>query len=311
MMPNTILVLGAGELGLPILHALSHLASSTFTPPSSAPTITVLLRPSRTRQLSQFHDLGIEVLEADISTSTTSDLASHFKRFDTIISATGFSSGPGTQLRLARAVLEAGGVRHYYPWQFGVDYDIIGPEAAGGLFREQCQVREMLRCQEKTKWTIVSTGMFTTFLFEPFFGVVDRAEAGSGKELVVRALGDWENKVTVTTPDDIGKVVAELVLRDLRTGVVFTGGDTVSYGQLAEAVERKVGKEKVQREVWSLDFLRKELEKDPKNGIKRYRVVFAEGRGVSWDKASTVNVERGIETTDLQGFLTSKADIVR
>ncbi|KAL8703754.1 MAG: hypothetical protein Q9201_003052, partial [Fulgogasparrea decipioides] len=262
--------------------------------------------------LSQLHDLGIQILEADISTSTASDLASHFTRFETIISATGFASGPGTQLKLARAVLEAaGGVRHYLPWQFGVDYDVIGPEAARGLFREQCHVRELLRRQEKVKWTIVSTGMFTTFLFERSFGVVEGADAGSGAEVVVRALGDWENRVTVTTPEDIGKVVAELVLRYHRTGVVFTGGDTVTYRQLAEAVERKVGKGKVQREVWTLDFLRKELERDPENGIKRYRLVFAEGRGVSWEKASTVNVEWGIETTDLEGFLASKAEIVK
>ncbi|KAL8690004.1 MAG: hypothetical protein Q9218_004454 [Villophora microphyllina] len=313
--PKSILVIGAGELGLPVLHSLSHLAS-TFSP-SSRPTITALFRPStlsspsssQSRVVSSLHELNVQFLAVDIASSTASELATYFRKYETIISYTGFSGGPGTQLKLAQAVLEAG-VYWYYPWQFGVDYDIIGPEAASGLFREQCDVRQLLRGQTKTKWTIISTGMFTTFLFEPSFGVIDKVEKGSGKEVVVRALGGWDNKVSLTTPDDIGKVVADLVLRDLRTGVVFTAGDTVSYGQLADAVEEKVGKEKVRRQLWSLEHLQTELERDPENGIKRYRVIFAEGRGVSWEKPSTVNEERGITTTDLKSFVASKDTVV-
>lgn len=204
-------------------------------------------------------------------------------------------------MKLAQAVLEAG-IAHYYPWQFGVDYDIIGPDAAGGLFREQCHVRELLRAQEATKWTIVSTGMFTSFLLEPFFGVVEQASEG----VVVRALGRWENQVTVTTPEDIGRIVAELVLRDRRTGVVYTAGDTVSYHQVADLIEQRIGKEKVQKEVWNLDYLRRELGQDPENAIKKYRVVFAEGRGVSWKREVAVNHLGSIQTTDVRSFLTSK-----
>ncbi|KAL8651381.1 MAG: hypothetical protein Q9210_003284 [Variospora velana] len=313
-MSPSILVLGAGELGLPILHSLANL-SSTISP-SLRPTLTVLLRPStmespfasKALELSSLRALGITFLAADISASTATELASHFKNYDTVISCTGFSGGPGTQLKLAQAALEAE-VKHYYPWQFGVDYDIIGPDAAGGLFREQCEVRQLLRAQQKTKWTVVSTGMFTSFLFEPFFGVVDATAAeGKGKKVIVRALGGWENRVTVTTPEDIGKIVAALVLRDQKTGVVFTAGETISYEQLADLVERHVGEEMVQREVWDLEYLRGELGKDPEDAIKKYRVVFAEGKGVSWKQASAANVQLGIETTDVERFLSSRKD---
>ncbi|KAL8850744.1 MAG: hypothetical protein Q9221_004312 [Calogaya cf. arnoldii] len=308
---SQILVLGAGELGLPILHSLSHLASKF--PSTSCPSITLLIRqsflsspsPSKSLELAQLRNLGISFLTADIATSTATDLAFHFRQFNIIVSCTGFAGRPGTQLKLAHAVCEAG-VAHYYPWQFGVDYDIIGPEAANEIFREQCEVRGLLRGQEKTKWTIVSTGMFTSFLFEAFFGVVEGLEAaGDGGEVVVRALGSWENEVTLTTPEDIGRVVSRLVLHDQRTGVVFTSGDTISYGRLADLVEAKIGR-KARREVWSLDFLRAELEADPENQIKKYRCLFAEGKGVSWDRASTVNEELNIETTNVQGFLSSR-----
>ncbi|KAI4227279.1 MAG: hypothetical protein L6R36_002548 [Xanthoria steineri] len=310
---SRVLVLGAGELGLPILCSLSHLGSNSS--PASRPAITLLVRPStlsspspsKTQELAHLRDLGVSFLAADIAASdNATELASHFQRFDIIISCTGFAGGPGIQLKLARAVC-AVGVAHYYPWQFGVDYDVIGPEAANGIFREQCEVRRLLRGQDKTKWTIVSTGMFTSFLFEAFFGVVEGLEtAGSDGEAVVRALGSWGNQVTVTTPEDIGRVVSKLVLEDQRAGVVFIAGDTVSYGRLADLVETQIGR-KVRREVWSLDFLRAELETDPENQIKKYRYLFAEGKGVSWDWASTVNEELNIKTTNVQGFLSSKA----
>ncbi|KAL8715953.1 MAG: hypothetical protein Q9220_000620 [cf. Caloplaca sp. 1 TL-2023] len=321
---SNILILGAGELGIPIIHSL-HALSLRY-PPSSRSTLTVLLRPSTLsslspsppqsqlpNKLSSLSNLSIKYLAGDISTSTVADLAAHFKNFDVVVGCTGFSGGTGTQLKLAHAVLEAG-VQHYYPWQFGVDYDIIGPDAAGGIFSEQCEVRELLRGQAKTKWTIVSTGMFTSFLFEPSFGVVDKEEAAKGHEgggmVVVRALESWKNKVTVTTPEDIGKVVAELVISDLREGVVFTAGDTLTYGQVADLLEDKLGKGKVRRELWTLDYLQDELRKDPQNGIKRYRVIFAEGNGVSWEKSSTVDKELGIETKDVRSFLSSKYDLL-
>lgn len=87
--------------------------------------------------------------------------------------------------------------------------------------------------------------------------------------------------MTVTRPQDIGTVVARLVLGDGRTGVVFTAGDTVSYEQqLAGFVEGRVGERKsTEREIWGQKSLQAELEKDPQNQIKKYRCIFAEGTG--------------------------------
>ncbi|KAL8963419.1 MAG: hypothetical protein Q9183_005012 [Haloplaca sp. 2 TL-2023] len=281
--------------------------------PTSVATFAISSGVVSVTPFSHLRALNITFLPLDITASSTSTLASTFTPFTTILSCTGFAGPAGTQLKLASAVLEAG-VQHYYPWQWGVDYDIIGPRAGNGLFAEQCRVRELLRGQGGVKWTIVSTGMFMTFLFEGVFGVIenDKGEGGEGGTVLVRALGSWENKVTVTTPEDIAKVATELICKEgkQRTGVVFTAGDTVSYGELADMVEEKVGKEMVKRELWDLDYLRSELENDPENGLKRYRVVFAEGRGVSWDKGVTVNEERGIETTDLKSFLAAREKVV-
>lgn len=290
-MNNTsILVLGAGELGMAVLRNLvSRVASSSGT------IVTVLLRPSsihphtpsKQRDIAELRSLGVHLLPGDLADPTTA-LTALFKGFHTVIGCTGFVTGRGLQLKLARAVLDAG-VKRYFPWQFGVDYDVIGRGSAQDLFDEQLDVRDLLQSQDRTEWIIVSTGMFTSFLFEPSFGVVDLAQN------TVHALGSWDTAVTVTTPEDIGVLAAEICFAEPRIAnrVVYTAGDTVTYGQLADIVDSVLGR-KVRRVEWSVPELKDELAKDPADAIKKYRVVFAEGKGVSWDMDKTFNAQRGI-----------------
>jgi hypothetical protein len=163
---------------------------------------------------------GIDVVEGDVAEFTSQQLAATFSSFDTIINCCGIGMAPGTQLKVAEAAI-ASGCRKYFPWQFGVDYEAIGRDSAQDLFTEQLDVRDLLRSQTKVKWLIVSTGIFTSFIFEPHFGVI------SQDMKTVTALGSWENEITVTTPEDIGRLTAEMALAytDLE-GVVFTAGDT-------------------------------------------------------------------------------------
>jgi hypothetical protein len=240
--------------------------------------------------------LKVIVQFGDVTNDSAEVLATHFRGHTTIISCVGFAAGPGTQLKLARAVLAAG-VARYMPWQFGVDYDAIGRGSPQDLFDEQLGVRELLRGQTRTLWKIVSTGMFTSFLFEPSFGVVD---LGAG---VCRALGGWETQVTVTTPRDIGMLTARIAGETWEgSGVVYTAGDTVSYGALADIVERVLGKP-VEREVWSVQELVKKLEEDPQDNTKKYRAVFAMGRGVSWPMEGTYNHQKGIKVEGVEDWL--------
>ena len=61
----------------------------------------------------------------------------------------------------------------YFPWQFGVDYDVVGTGSGQQVWDEQLEVRHLLRAQKATEWVIVSTGIFTSYLFDSGFGVVD------------------------------------------------------------------------------------------------------------------------------------------
>ncbi len=129
---------------------------------------------------------------------------------------------------------------------------------------------------------------------------------------MVRALGGWENKVTVTTPEDIGRLTAMIVFAEPKVTdeIVFIAGETISYGELADIVDQTVGR-KVRREVRMVDRLKEDLkrmQRDNDEGelVGRYRVVFAEGRGMSWDKSGAWNAERGVGMTGIREFAEKK-----
>lgn len=289
--PTSILVLGAGELGTQVLTSLmSH-------PSLGTTKITLLVRPStlsssdpsKQAELASYRKSAIALLPGDIANDTQSQLSSLLAPFDTVISCTGMSFPPVTQLKITRAVLDAG-VHRYFPWQFGVDYDTIGRASAQDLFDEQLAVRGVLRGQTAVEWVVVSTGMFMSFLFEEAFGVVD-LQAGR-----VAALGSWENRLTVTAVEDIGRVVAELALVGVgEKGVVFVAGDTVSMARLADVVGGLLGRREVERRVKTVEQLEQELLEAPDDVMRKYRAVFAAGVGVSWDKKTSFNAKRGMD----------------
>ncbi|SDA24570.1 aromatic alcohol reductase [Sphingomonas sp. NFR15] len=289
----TTLVIGAGELGLAVIAGLLE------RNPESARSTSVLLRPpaAEGKVGRQLRDKGLQIVHGDLATETVDGLAAIFAGFDTVICCTGFVGGPGTQRKITTAVLQAG-VERYVPWQFGVDYDVVGRGSGQDVFDEQSDVRDMLRGQSATQWVVVSTGMFTSFLFEPAFGLVDLERAQ------VHALGSWDNRLTVTTAEDIGRLTAIILAHQprIRNEVVYVAGDTFSYARLADMVADHLGRD-VERVLRDMDRLRSEAAAHPDDGMRKYRLAFARGTGVAWDKAGTFNAARGIDVTDVPTWL--------
>ena len=296
MSPASILVLGAGELGKAVLrHLAAHQAAhANFR-------LAVLLRletltsqeDGKRRDVAELRAQGIELLSGDLAAESPAALAEKFRPFHTVVCCTGFVGGPGTQLKITRAALAAG-VARYVPWQFGVDYDVVGRGSGQDVWDEQLDVRDLLRAQAGTRWLIVSTGMFTSFLFEPSFGVVDL------ERNTVHALGSWDTAVTVTTPDDIGRLTAAILFAEppISNQVVYTAGDTITYGQLADTVDAVLNR-RVERVDWNMAKLREDLALHPEDGIRKYRVAFGAGKGVAWPLSRTFNAQRGIETVNV------------
>ncbi len=297
---QNILVLGAGELGLPVLRNLARRAKS-----AAGTKISVLLRasavessePAKQRDIAEIRSLGIEIVLGDLVKSSIDELAVVFARYDTVIGCAGYAAGINTPMKLARAALQSG-IPRYFPWQFGVDFDVIGRGGPQDIFDAQLDVRELLRSQNQTEWVIISTGMFMSYLFEPEFGVVDLQNDA------VHALGSLDTAVTLTTPDDIGALTAEVVFAQprIRNEIVYLAGDTVTYGEVADKLEAGLGRS-FTRSVWTEQYLLDELARDPQNMMSKYRAAFAQGRGMSWAKSGTFNQRHSIPVTDVSSWI--------
>ncbi|MBV7499831.1 aromatic alcohol reductase [Achromobacter sp. ACM05] len=297
---KNILVLGAGELGLPVLRNLARKAKDV-----EGARINVLLRasaiesrePNKRNDIAEIRDLGIEIVSGDLVKSSIDELSAVFARYDTVIGCAGYAAGIDTPMKLARAALQAR-IPRYFPWQFGVDFDVIGRGGPQDIFDAQLDVRELLRSQRQTEWVIISTGMFMSYLFEPEFGVVDL------QNNAVHALGTLDTAVTLTTPEDIGALTAEIVFATprIRNEIVYLAGDTVTYGEVADKLQAGLGRP-FKRSAWSVEYLLDELARDPQNMMRKYRAAFAQGRGMSWDKGGTFNQRKGIPVTDVASWI--------
>lgn len=307
-----ILILGAGELGTAITDSLlSHAAydasttSLTFVVrPETLKTLDSELSSDRAKSLQAYRSKGVLFTSADLVADSEQALADLFRQYTCVIHAGAMTLPDGTQLKVTRAALAAE-VGDYVPWQWGVDYDIIGESGGGGLFAEQCNVRGLLRAQSRTKWFILSCGVFMSFLFEDFWGVVVRDE--QGKISGVRALGGWDHRVTATTVEDIARCNAELVLADTqaRNKAVYITGDTMRYDDFADLVE-KVVERGVKREAWSTQWLQEQAAKKVEDKLRKYRVVFSEDRGLAWEKKGTYNDMKGIEMEGIEAYMRRK-----
>ncbi|MCP5960758.1 aromatic alcohol reductase, partial [Klebsiella pneumoniae] len=89
---KNILVLGAGELGLPVLRSLALRARD-----EDDAKISVLLRasaiksnePDKRKLITEIRNLGIEIIEGDLINSSIDELAEIFTQYDTVIGCAG------------------------------------------------------------------------------------------------------------------------------------------------------------------------------------------------------------------------------
>lgn len=292
---------------------MSLLAHPAYDP--SKISLTLVVRPEtlaaldagtdlsseKIKSLQAFHSRGLLLASTNLVSDSEESLANLFRQYTCVIHAGAMTLPQGTQLKVSRAALTAE-VEEYVPWQWGVDYDLIGKSGGLGLFAEQCEVRELLRAQNRTRWFILSCGVFMSFLFEEFWGVVVRDK--DGKVSGVRALGGRDHKITATTVEDIARCNAELVLVSTRerNKAVYIAGDTTKYDEFADVVENAVGR-KVRREVWTTEWLKERAKQEPENKLWRYRVVFSEDRGLAWEKKGTYNDVKSIDMESIDAYV--------
>lgn len=290
-MEKSFLVIGAGEVGLAMLNSLYDYQEKH----QQRLKIGVLVQPfansiARVKSNSKFVDITVESL--DLVNESIQNLTAVFKKYDTVICCSGFSTGNGMQVKITNAVLDAG-VRRYVPWQFGADYDKIGQGSAQPSFDEQLEVRELLRAQQHTHWIIVSSGLITSFLFREEFGVINLADK------TVNALGSWEHSLTLTSCEDIGNLTVEILFHqpEIVDQVVFIAGDTLTFKEIAQQLAELFSTE-FKHKLSDISELEQVLKEDPDHVFNRYRMIFTHP-GVSWPMSETFNGQNNIPTVSL------------
>lgn len=73
----------------------------------------------------------------------------------------------------------------------------------------------------------------------------------------------------------------------------------MAYEQVAGILERVLG-HPFKTKVWTGPHLMPELQKDPTHHLKKYRAVFAQGKGVACPKAGTFNNQQSIPATTVE-----------
>ena len=94
-----------------------------------------MCRPSNAIS-TEIRSPGIEIVIGDLVKSSIDELASVFAQYDTVIGCAGYAAGIDTPMNLAKAALQSG-IPRYFPWQFGVDFDVIGRGGPQDIFDAQ------------------------------------------------------------------------------------------------------------------------------------------------------------------------------
>lgn len=85
------------------------------------------------------------------------------------------------------------------------------------------------------------------------------------------------------------------------SGLLSSGTDVRSDLAKSNAGRAKI--RQVKREEWTLPVLKADLATAPADPIRKYRAVFAEGKGVAWPKADSYNSRKKIETTSVAQWI--------
>ena len=289
--PKRILVVGTGTLGSHILLAIAarrELSASALVRPAS------LSDPAKQKQLDRLRSAGVTVVSGD-STDEPSVLADKLRGFDTVVCAlSGAAIAPGTRALLAAC--KAAKVRRFVASEFGSSNSEIGRGSPmAPVVDDKLAVREEV-IASGLNWFAVENGFFTEYLLSPFVGF-DIA----GNSVTAPGPLGWQARVATTPVAEIGRVVAELLVRDhTRSGVVRISTASPSFEELAQLLERVSGRP-VKRSVRSKADIDAAIERGD-YGARFAANIGVQHPGMAWEQSTTWNEQHGFKLQSWQEF---------
>jgi hypothetical protein len=284
-----VLVIGYGDIGSNLLRWLTseqyrqRVSTSLLIRPSSLATSDLTKRAL----LERYRAAGVTCIAGDVSDSAQ-QLSPIFRGFDVVVSTLGIDSLPADEKLIE--VAKASGIRTFIPSMFGFDYSTPGmnltilPAGAKEAVAQKLIVSGV-------GYVITSVGLFSEYLLSPFSGL----ELDNG---ILKVPFSLDTQLTTTTLDTIGHSIAELIVQDVRNERVRLASDTVTFEQLARAVEKATGKT-LRRVVESETELDAQIAANPADPLPRYHKWWGLGKGMAWEKDTSWNTTHGIPPTDI------------
>ncbi|XP_045817405.1 isoflavone reductase [Trifolium pratense] len=202
---NKILILGpTGSIGRHIVWASVKAGNPTYalvrnTPGNvNKPTLVEAANPETKEELiANYQSLGVILLEGDINDHET--LVKAIKQVDTVICATGRLLIED-QVKIIKAVKEAGNVKRFFPSEFGLDvdrHDAVDPVKP--VFDEKASIRRVIEA-EGVPYTYLCCHAFTGFFLRNL-AQVNTTDPPRDKAVI---LGDGNVKGAYVTESDVG-----------------------------------------------------------------------------------------------------------
>ncbi|KAK0629564.1 hypothetical protein B0T17DRAFT_190116 [Bombardia bombarda] len=243
---NILLIGAGGSIGRIVLSAL--LAEPSFT-------ITILQRASSRARLPPNPNLTVITVP---DTYPTADLILAFKSQDAVVNCMTTSS-VSEQYRIIDAAIAAG-VRRYSPSEYGLNNANAAAQAlSSSVFAAKGAVQAYLKekaAEGRIEWMSIASGMWVAWAIpHDFMGMHVRKRR-------FEMFDDGEGRVSCSSEANTAKaIVVGLTTRvkETRNRVVYLQDYSVSQRELFAEVERQVGGEKFEVDVF--DSLKRAAEK--------------------------------------------------
>jgi len=242
MAPSVLIIGASGALGVPLIAEFQK-QKSRFG------RIAILSDPARANKFAGVQKDGIEVVQGSFLDFKC------YQGFDVVISLAG-----NAVMRLQPAMIEAaiaGGVRHFYPSEFGTDINLDGVWNFR-YFRDKVVTRDHLVAAAKAhpgfRYTLLLVGAFSEWVCGEFSGV-------DVEKHTVRSYGYPNAQTSVTSLDDVVRYTVESILLPFPEGQpcreIRVRGDHLTFQQVIGVLEE------VQGEKYDVQYL------DPKEAAQK------------------------------------------
>ncbi|KAJ7111849.1 hypothetical protein C8R44DRAFT_254102 [Mycena epipterygia] len=226
MAPSVLIIGASGALGRPLVEEFQR-HKSRFG------RIAILSDPAKAHRFTEVQKHGIEVILGSFLDFKC------YQGFDVVLSLAG-----NPVMRLQPGIIEAavaGGVRHFYPSEYGIDASRADVQKLRH-FRDEIATRDHLAATAKAhpdfRYTLMLVGQFSEWAFGEFCGV-------DVEKHTVEAYGYPDAEISVTALKDIVRYTVESILLPFPEGQsrrdICVRGDHLTWKQLIALLEEVQG----------------------------------------------------------------------